>query len=174
MRNLRRIGALLLTCFLLLLTACGAQKVQLKRLSNEAFPFEGTVLGSGEKADVMYLAGRKLNLCTVWQPGCPPCETELKYLEDLRGRYDEVRIIPLAVAETPEQAEETLKEWGISLPSVYMSDAFFSFLKDKQGLKRTPTMYFLDSEAYPLHEAITGFDDEDKAQLLEILRTIHD
>lgn len=173
---MKKRAGLALCVLLMLLTilpaGCG-KKTELKRINeNECFPFEGTLLETGEELDALYLAGSKLNLLTVWQPGCPPCEEELHYLEGIAGKYEGLAIIPLAVAETQEDAEEAFKEWGINLPAVYCSDAFFDYLQEKQGLKRTPTMYFLDAEGYELRESMVGFKEENQEELLSVLAAL--
>ena len=162
----------LMLCMLLLLTlsaACAKKEGSAALKNAEALPFQAYSLDDGEEKTADLLKENELNLCVIWQPGCPPCEAELRFLEEESKSCEGVAVIPLGIAESLEAARETAENWQLQSSAFYCGDDFFQYLKEEKNLERTPTLYFLDAEACEKRPAMQGFSEENKEEIRAFL-----
>lgn len=84
---------------------------------------EGTVNGSaGEEG---------IRLILFWREGCPYCEKELKFLDELQGKYPELEVKSFEVSRNPENArvfEEFMEKLGVKqlgVPATLIGNSVF-------------------------------------------------
>ena len=162
------------------LTACKAEKSNEETASGEEsasvevegeketgegdFQIEAIDLKTKEKLGGEILT-EEINVVFVWQPACPPCETELKLVEEVYRELEDIHFIGLAVGENEEELLATVEKWGLSFDNYRMPDSFLEKYKDK--IKSTPTVLFLDKDGNELREPEVGINldaDPEKAK----------
>ena len=84
-------------------------------------------------------------ILNFWASWCAPCREEMPFLEDFwkTNKDSDVVLLGINVMDDREEAEETLKEFGITYLNLYDPEGD---IKEKYNLLALPVTYFIDKE----------------------------
>ncbi|GAB4575481.1 MAG: hypothetical protein Kow0077_27210 [Anaerolineae bacterium] len=87
----------------------------------------------------------KVTVLNFWATWCGPCRVEMPYLQSLyEARADEVAILAINRAESPEQVAAFAEEFGLTFPLLLDPDESIS--GDAYQVLSMPTTYVLDQD----------------------------
>ncbi|NLY09407.1 MAG: TlpA family protein disulfide reductase [Tissierellia bacterium] len=138
----------------------------------------GHDLDSGEIVGLSMLEGKEINIISIWQPNCPPCEIELKAMDSIYKENEDVGFIGISVGDNSEIIKDTLNDWEITFSNYRISDDFFNSILSR--VNRTPTVFFVDGEGYEIMDmqvglGVEGLDVENvKVHLNKIIEELRD
>ena len=84
-------------------------------------------------------------ILNFWASWCAPCRQEMPFLENVWKTHKENDLVLLGinVLDDKEEAEDTIKEFGITYINLYDPDGD---IKEKYNLLALPVTYFIDKE----------------------------
>jgi thiol-disulfide isomerase/thioredoxin len=113
-------------------------------------------LGGGPDVDLRSAAPGRPTLVNVWATWCPPCVEEVPDLVAFREKAgDRVGLVGVLTQDTPGQALEFARQFGMHWPSV-VDDQGEVLRAFRPG---PPVTLFLDAEGRVVHKRSGKFDD---------------
>lgn len=104
------------------------------------------------------LLTKDINIVSIWQPSCPPCEEELKIMEAVHKEFQDINFIGLAYAEDNNSILGKIQDLNLTFNNYRMTNDFLEKYSDK--ISSTPTTLYLDKEGYEIHPIEVGSTPE--------------
>ncbi|MFC1903134.1 TlpA family protein disulfide reductase [Chloroflexota bacterium] len=129
------------------------------------FPFQNQ---DGQFTSLGELQGKPV-LINFWATWCPPCRSEMPYLQEI---YDEWQnkglvVLPIDIGESTSKVKEFMQRYNLSLPVLLDSKGETAAKYNIRGL---PTTFFIDKDGIIRDKVIGAF--QSKAQIEEKLGKI--
>jgi len=131
--------------------------------------------------DLMTTMGRKLKLSDLrgkivwlvfWRVGCPPCRTELAYLEQIYKKYSHLNftVIGFNFSDSNEFVAKFLKENDLTFPTILdhsdeaIKTGFFTY-----GARLTPLSYLIDPNG-TIQDVFAGESSDPNSEIVRKLQ----
>jgi len=134
-------------------------------------------LVNGEEFKLSHHKGKTI-IVNFWRAGCPPCRTEIPYLESLHNEYKSKGLIVLGFncSDDKEVALEFLGKYGASYPNIVDStgtamNVYFEKYQTLRGFSSVPLNYLIDSEGKVV-QGWYGYGGEADSSFINALRKV--
>jgi len=147
--------------------------------STTSAPTQGTQVGNlapdfqinspdGQTMSLSDLRGKPV-LINFWATRCPPCVSEMPYLQEIYNEWSETELMLLAIniGESSTKVKEFLQGHNLSLP--VLLDAK-QLVARKYGISAIPTTFFIDKDGIIQEKVIGAFPN--KAEIEKRLNKI--
>ena len=143
----------LLSCMLVFVFVFSAGTAVADDLWNPDVTFT-TVDTEGQEWTDRCFAEAHLTMLNLWAYWCPPCVGELPDLQKLSENYADrgFRILGVSPADYEQDNIETMKELGITYPTLRLTDS----IDQKMNTGYIPTTIFVDGEGKIVDEVYVG------------------
>jgi len=144
----------------LLITGCSGGTSQEPVVGKSAPDFQLKNL-DGQSISLSDLQGKPV-LINFWAIRCPPCRSEMPYIQQVYDEWHSKGLVVLAIniGESTSQIEEFMQSQGLSLPVLLDKGGSVAQRYNIMGI---PTTFFIDKEGIIQEKIIGAF--QNKAQI---------
>ncbi len=109
----------------------------------------------GQSISLSDLQGKPI-LLNFWAIWCPPCRSEMPYMQEIHEEWSDKGLVLLAIdiGEGPSQIKEFLDANNLSLPVLLDSD---KSVAQKYNISNIPTTFFIDKDGIIQEKVIGAF-----------------
>ncbi|MDD5038848.1 MAG: TlpA disulfide reductase family protein [Dehalococcoidales bacterium] len=133
------------------------------KVGNLAPDFELQNLDDGQVVSLSGLRGKPV-LINFWATWCPPCNSEMPYLQQIYEEWSDRGLVMLAIdiREESSVVKEFLTARNLSLPVYIDTDASVA---QKYGISAIPTTYFVDKDGKIYEKVIGAFPSKESIEV---------
>jgi len=112
----------------------------------------------GESVSLSDFSGKPI-LINFWNTGCPPCRSEMPYLQEVYDAQKDTELVMLIInlGESPATISDFLQSKGLSLPIIIDTDGDLARTYVLSGI---PTTFFVDRDGIIKSKVIGAFPNE--------------
>lgn len=134
-----------------LVAGCGGQK----SLVGQPAPDFNFYVTEEQSISLSDLQGSPV-LLNFWATWCGPCASEMPYLQQVYGDWQERGLVLLAIniGESYPEVEDFVQSRGLSLPVLLDSEGIVA---SQYGVGPIPTTFFIDSQGIVQHVQVGAF-----------------
>ena len=153
MNRIARIPLLIIVALVLVLAGCsGGPASSAAQVGERAPDFQLQNL-DGQTISLGDLRGKPV-LVNFWTTWCPPCRSEMPFLQQIYEEWSDTGLVLLAVdsGESQARVKEFLETRSLSLPVLLDTD---NRVAQKYNIRGIPTTFFIDRDGI-IQEKIVG------------------
>ena len=132
-----------------------------EKVTEEKYKIEGQDLETDKLLGTDLLT-KDINIVSIWQPSCPPCDEELKIMEAVHKEFQDINFIGLAYAEDNNSILGKIQDLNLTFNNYKMTNDFLEKYSDK--ISSTPTTLYLDKKGYEIHPIEVGSTPESDSE----------
>ena len=138
-----KIALLIMLASVLLINGCAAGAKTSARVGELAPNFKLQDL-EGQSVALSNLKGKPL-LLNFWTTWCPPCRSEMPYIQQVYDEWSDKRLMVLAIniGESSAKAKEFMQSYGLSFPVLLDTNEKIAQI---YNIGNIPTTYFIDRD----------------------------
>jgi peroxiredoxin len=141
--------------------------------SSPSTPVQGTQTGNlapdfqlqsldGQSASLSGLRGKPV-LINFWATRCPPCRSEMPYLQEIYNEWSETELILLAISigEGPTEVKEFMQSHKLSLPVLLDTNQDVAL---EYNIRYIPTTFFIDKKGIIQAMKVGAFSSKEEIE----------
>ena len=167
MQRILTAGLVLILTSVLLVGGCTARAPQPPKVGKPAPEFQLPNL-EGQSISLGDFRGKSV-LINFWTTWCPPCRSEMPYIQEVYEEWSDKGLVVLAIdiGESSSKVENFMQNYNLSFPVLLDSNQNVAL---KYRIRAIPTTFFIDKDGIIQDISIGAFPS--KAEIEESLSKI--